>query len=100
MTFMLEWPFLGQKYDLIFGLKKKYGGHFVQLMEFPALTLGSRGRFFYPPHLHLLMLMLLLVRCNESITYTTHGDFTFLDNLEPLLERLGLSLDHNLYIYL
>jgi len=25
--------------------------------------------------------------CNESITYTTHGDFTFLDNLEPLLER-------------
>lgn len=25
--------------------------------------------------------------CNESITYTTHGDCTFLDNLEPLLER-------------
>jgi len=25
--------------------------------------------------------------CNETITYTTHGDFTFLDNLEPLLER-------------
>jgi len=25
--------------------------------------------------------------CNESITYTTHGDFTFMDNLEPLLER-------------
>ena len=25
--------------------------------------------------------------CNESITYTTHGDFTFLDNLEPLLAR-------------
>jgi len=27
------------------------------------------------------------VNCNESITYTTHGDFTFLDNLEPLLAR-------------
>lgn len=26
-------------------------------------------------------------RCNESITYTTHGDFSFMDNLEPLLER-------------
>ena len=25
--------------------------------------------------------------CEESITYTTHGQFTFLDNLEPLLER-------------
>lgn len=26
-------------------------------------------------------------RCDESITYTTHADFTFLDNLEPLVER-------------
>jgi hypothetical protein len=26
-------------------------------------------------------------RCDESITYTTHADFTFLDNLEPLLDR-------------
>jgi len=26
-------------------------------------------------------------QCNESVTYTTHGDFTFLDNLEPLLKR-------------
>ena len=25
--------------------------------------------------------------CNESITYTTHCDHTFLDNLEPLLVR-------------
>ena len=25
--------------------------------------------------------------CAETITYTTHGQFTFLDNLEPLLER-------------
>lgn len=27
------------------------------------------------------------LRCHESITYTTHADYTFLDNLVPLLER-------------
>lgn len=27
------------------------------------------------------------MHCWESVTYTTHADFTFLDNLEPLLER-------------
>jgi hypothetical protein len=26
-------------------------------------------------------------RCHESVTYTTHADYTFLDNLVPLLER-------------
>ncbi|KAK4313033.1 hypothetical protein Pmani_015555 [Petrolisthes manimaculis] len=26
-------------------------------------------------------------RCDESVTYTTHGDYTFLDNLEPLTSR-------------
>lgn len=26
-------------------------------------------------------------RCHESITYTTHADFSFMDNLVPLLER-------------
>ena len=26
-------------------------------------------------------------RCHETITYTTHADYTFLDNLDPLLER-------------
>ena len=26
-------------------------------------------------------------QCNETMTYTTHSDFTFFDNLEPLLER-------------
>jgi len=26
-------------------------------------------------------------RCGESITYTTHADYSFLDNLEPLVER-------------
>lgn len=27
------------------------------------------------------------LRCLESITYTTHSDYTFLDNIIPLLER-------------
>uniref|UniRef100_A0A182YFW3 N-acetyllactosaminide beta-1,3-N-acetylglucosaminyltransferase n=1 Tax=Anopheles stephensi TaxID=30069 RepID=A0A182YFW3_ANOST len=27
------------------------------------------------------------LRCHETITYTTHADYTFLDNLVPLLER-------------
>lgn len=27
------------------------------------------------------------LRCFESVTYTTHADYTFLDNLIPLLER-------------
>ncbi|KAF7994923.1 hypothetical protein HCN44_004395 [Aphidius gifuensis] len=31
--------------------------------------------------------MTVSVKCWETITYTTHADFTFLDNLEPLLER-------------
>lgn len=26
-------------------------------------------------------------RCHETVTYTTHADYTFLDNLAPLLER-------------
>lgn len=25
--------------------------------------------------------------CNETITYTTHGESSFMDNLEPLLDR-------------
>ncbi|XP_044580381.1 beta-1,4-glucuronyltransferase 1-like isoform X2 [Cotesia glomerata] len=31
--------------------------------------------------------MSIYVKCWESVTYTTHADFTFLDNLEPLLQR-------------
>ncbi|XP_034944150.1 beta-1,4-glucuronyltransferase 1-like [Chelonus insularis] len=31
--------------------------------------------------------MSLKIQCWESVTYTTHADFTFLDNLEPLLKR-------------
>lgn len=38
-------------------------------------------------------------RCDESITYTTHADFTFLDNLEPLLERSVTFIILILYSY-
>ncbi|XP_015116957.1 beta-1,4-glucuronyltransferase 1 [Diachasma alloeum] len=31
--------------------------------------------------------MTMAVKCWETLTYTTHADYTFLDNLEPLLER-------------
>ncbi|XP_008215172.1 beta-1,4-glucuronyltransferase 1 isoform X2 [Nasonia vitripennis] len=31
--------------------------------------------------------MSMKVHCWESVTYTTHADYTFLDNLEPLLDR-------------
>ena len=37
------------------------------------------------------------LRCDESITYTTHGDFSFLDNLVPLLERWQAPLSIALY---
>jgi len=36
-------------------------------------------------------------RCDQSITYTTHADFTFLDNLEPLLERWQGPLSLSVY---
>lgn len=31
------------------------------------------------------------LKCHETITYTTHADYTFLDNLVPLLERWVLA---------
>ncbi|XP_063989022.1 beta-1,4-glucuronyltransferase 1 isoform X2 [Diachasmimorpha longicaudata] len=31
--------------------------------------------------------MTISVKCWETLTYTTHADYTFLDNVEPLLER-------------
>lgn len=27
------------------------------------------------------------LKCHETVTYTTHADYSFLDNLPPLLER-------------
>lgn len=37
------------------------------------------------------------LHCDETITYTTHGDFRFLDNLVPLLERWQAPLSIALY---
>ncbi|XP_043289778.1 beta-1,4-glucuronyltransferase 1 [Venturia canescens] len=41
--------------------------------------------------------MSMNVRCWESVTYATHGDYTFLDNLEPLLERWRAPISIALY---
>lgn len=27
------------------------------------------------------------IQCSESVTYVTHGDYTFLSNMIPVLER-------------
>jgi len=45
---------------------------------------GARGNFWV---MYNYVTAVKDFKCNESITYTTHGDFTFFDNLEPLLER-------------
>ncbi|XP_058058639.1 beta-1,4-glucuronyltransferase 1-like [Anopheles bellator] len=37
------------------------------------------------------------VECYETVTYTTHGDYTFLDNLIPLLERWQAPVSVALY---
>ncbi|XP_055548670.1 beta-1,4-glucuronyltransferase 1-like isoform X2 [Wyeomyia smithii] len=37
------------------------------------------------------------VKCYETITYTTHGDYSFLDNIIPLLERWEAPLSLALY---
>ena len=45
---------------------------------------GIRGKFWV---LYNYIKASRYFNCNETITYTTHGDYTFLDNLEPLLKR-------------
>lgn len=37
------------------------------------------------------------VLCYESVTYTTHGDYTFLDNLLPLINRFMAPISIALY---
>lgn len=32
------------------------------------------------------------LECHETVTYTTHGDYTFMDNLVPLLEKYVVSI--------
>ena len=35
--------------------------------------------------------------CDETVTYTTHGDFTFLDNVAPLVRRWRAPVSFGLY---
>lgn len=37
------------------------------------------------------------VNCFETITYTTHTDYTFLDNLVPVVERWGAPVSVALF---
>ncbi|XP_055306362.1 beta-1,4-glucuronyltransferase 1-like [Sitodiplosis mosellana] len=37
------------------------------------------------------------IRCTESVTYVTHGDYTFLDNVIPVLERWLAPLSMSIY---
>lgn len=45
-----------------------------KLLEFNTYV----SKYFY---------LLIAHRCWESVTYTTHADYTFMENLEPLLDR-------------
>uniref|UniRef100_A0A1B6C5R0 N-acetyllactosaminide beta-1,3-N-acetylglucosaminyltransferase n=1 Tax=Clastoptera arizonana TaxID=38151 RepID=A0A1B6C5R0_9HEMI len=50
----------------------------------PEQRIAQRGDFWV---MYNYVLANKQFRCWESITYTTHADYTFLDNLETLLER-------------
>uniref|UniRef100_A0A224XE45 Putative glycosyltransferase n=1 Tax=Panstrongylus lignarius TaxID=156445 RepID=A0A224XE45_9HEMI len=50
----------------------------------PVQYIAQRGDYWV---LYNYILATTQFRCWESITYTTHADYTFLDNLEPLLDR-------------
>ena len=47
--------------------------------------------------LYNLIPALVTYKCNETITYTTHCDHTFLDNLIPLLKRWQGPISISLY---
>lgn len=47
-------------------------------------TIAQKGEFWV---LYNYVVANRTFACHESVTYTTHADFTFLDNLKPLVER-------------
>lgn len=49
-----------------------------------SYTIAQKGDFWV---LYNYMPANLSFSCHESVTYTTHADFTFLDNLQPLVDR-------------
>jgi hypothetical protein len=60
----------------------------------PKTHFGQRGPFWV---LYNYVRPRRVFSCDESITYTTHADFTFLDNLVPLLERWQGPISLTLY---
>ena len=60
----------------------------------PRTYFGQRGPFWV---LYNYVKPTRLFACDESLTYTTHADFTFLDNLIPLLERWQGPISLSLY---
>lgn len=63
---------IGQRYDC--QARRDYRADIVQRGEYWVMT-----NYLQAEHGRL--------RCFETLTYTTHSDYTFLDNLQPLLER-------------
>jgi hypothetical protein len=59
-----------------------------------APFIGQRGPYWV---LYNYIRPLTSFRCSESVTYSTHSDFTFLDNLKPLLERWKGPVSIGLY---
>ncbi|XP_043269529.1 uncharacterized protein Liprin-gamma isoform X4 [Venturia canescens] len=60
----------------------------------PALREGQRGEYRV---LYNYVPMSKNVSCWENVTFATNGDFTFLDNLEPLLNRWKAPISVALY---
>lgn len=60
----------------------------------PRRYYGQRGSYWV---LYNYFIATKSFRCDQSITYTTHADWTFLDNLVPLLERWQGPLSLALY---
>jgi hypothetical protein len=60
----------------------------------PRSHVGQRGPFWV---LYNYVTGSRRIGCDESITYTTHADFTFLDNLIPLLDRWQGPISLSLY---
>ncbi|CAO1409779.1 unnamed protein product [Diamesa hyperborea] len=68
--------------DIIGCNDRDYRASIVQIGDYWALKNYVRADF---------------VHCHETITYTTHSDFTFLENVIPLLERWEAPLSIALY---
>lgn len=57
-------------------------------------SLEARGKFWV---LYNYVLPTVRFRCNETVTYTTHADYSYLDNLEMLVERWNAPVSLAVY---